>query len=237
MQRTGTGVVPCRFVHSGQNSGSKASIGIKVGGSSHSLCENDGISITPRLALIMQRRAAKTQVVLILKAPVSPSPVVRTLRFRRMRPHPSRLESVLLLLLVALVLLMPVNYRAGTDASHPHTIFQGLIDMVTRQPHHHHGDHDPPRDGADHAGTANLDGGSETSDPGAAERIEPHLTSPDMPSWLGLSSPIDATAAIHALGALVAAILGGSGMRSLCDAVRVFSGLTLTLDPPPPRIT
>lgn len=137
----------------------------------------------------------------------------------------------MLALLLVLIVLMPVSYRAGTDSSHPHTIFQSLIDMAIGQPHHDH-----PWDGANHAGAGNIVGAAETSDHGAAERLEPNLASPDMPTVLGLSSPIDATASIHALGALVAAILSGSGPRSIRDAVRTLSGLIPALEPPPPRL-
>lgn len=147
----------------------------------------------------------------------------------------------MLALLVALVVLMPVSYRAGTDASHPHTIFQGLIDMVVGQPHQHGDDHhhdSPHADAdADRSSVERSHGASTSSGHRAAESLEPSLASPDMPSWLGLSSPIDGTAAIHALGALVAVLLSGSSGRSLWGAVRAFPGLILTLDPPPPRLT
>jgi hypothetical protein len=126
----------------------------------------------------------------------------------------------MLALLVMLVVLMPVSYRAGTDASHPHTIFQELIDLVVGQPHHHHDD------GHAH-GTAD--------DHRAAERAEPALAAPDMPTWLGLSNPVDATAAIHALGALVAALLLGTGQGVVRAGVPNLTGRNPGVDPPPPR--
>lgn len=36
-----------------------------------------------------------------------------------------------------LVLLMPMSYRAGTEADHPHAFFQELIDIATGTPHEH----------------------------------------------------------------------------------------------------
>ncbi|MGN6031243.1 MAG: hypothetical protein ACTHQE_06220 [Thermomicrobiales bacterium] len=36
-----------------------------------------------------------------------------------------------------LVLLMPMNYRAGTETDHPHAFFQEVIDLVTGSPHEH----------------------------------------------------------------------------------------------------
>ncbi|MDQ3539524.1 MAG: hypothetical protein M3440_02450 [Chloroflexota bacterium] len=144
----------------------------------------------------------------------------------------------MLALLVALIVMMPVSYRAGTDASHAHTIFQGLIDMMIGQPHHHHGEHDhgDSPGNAEHAVTGSSDGASGSTDPQVAERLEPNATSPDMPTLLGLSSPIDATAAIHALGALIASMLSGSAQRSLRASVRPLDGLTLLVDSPPPRL-
>lgn len=143
----------------------------------------------------------------------------------------------MLVSLVAFVVLMPVSYRAGTGVSHPHTIFQGLIDMVTGQPHHHHGDHDQALGNAKRAGAGTELNASRMSNQGqgSAERQDPNLSSPDMPTLLGLSSPIDATASIHALGALVAAILSGSGARAIWGTVRTRSELIPALEPPPPR--
>lgn len=138
----------------------------------------------------------------------------------------------MLALLVALVVLMPVSYRAGTDTSHAHTIFQGLIDRVIGQPHHHHDDHVHE---ADTAAAPSIGDGEDAVGRPAAERMEPSPTSPDMPSWLGLSSPIDATAAIHALGALVAGLLAGLTRRSLDTPVRFPVGLMPAVEPPPPR--
>lgn len=146
----------------------------------------------------------------------------------------------MLALLVALVVLMPVSYRAGTDASHAHTIFQGPIDMMIGQPHHDHGeyDHDDAPYNAKHVrtGTAHDESGMSDQNHRTAEQLEPSATSPDMPTWLGLSSPIDVVASIHALGALVAAILSGLTQRSLRDSVRTLDGLSVTLEPLPPRL-
>lgn len=147
----------------------------------------------------------------------------------------------MLVLLTALVMLMPVSYRAGTETSHPHTIFQVMIDMVAGHPHHHHGNHD---DRADHAHAGNPETG--TADdayspgghvPDADERMDPTPSSPDIPTSLGMSNPIDVAASIHALGALVAAILGGSAACPLWDSVRGSSGVVPSLTPPPPRPT
>lgn len=145
----------------------------------------------------------------------------------------------MLALLVALVVLMPVSYRAGTDTSHSHTIFQGLIDMVIGQPHHHASTHShaPVSSDAEHRDTQTAHDATRRTDQDQhpSEGPEAGTTSPDMPALLGLSMPIDGTASIHALGALLAAILGGSAIRSIWGTVRTASGRTPTLEPPPPR--
>jgi hypothetical protein len=61
----------------------------------------------------------------------------RTAQFARARSRWPRPESIRLGVLVLATLLMPVSYRAGSDISHPHTIFQGLVDLITGEPHHH----------------------------------------------------------------------------------------------------
>lgn len=140
--------------------------------------------------------------------------------------------------LVALVMLMPVSYRAGADVSHSHTIFQGLIDAVTRQPHQHHGtpaDDSGQRDSGHASSSSGGEHGPVELDHDSGERREPKHHAPDMPTWLGLSTPIDATAAIHALGTLVTAMLGGSARRSIREVARRLTGLSLALEPPPPR--
>ena len=51
--------------------------------------------------------------------------------------------SILLGLMAMLVVAMPVSYRAGTEASHPHTVFQAMIDHATGHTHHHPGEDKP----------------------------------------------------------------------------------------------
>jgi len=148
------------------------------------------------------------------------------------------------------MLLMPVSYRAGTETSHPHTIFQGMVDAVTGDRHHHSGDTEA--EGVESLALspfvpATVPLGSlmfdrpETADPGAAG---PHRTggdrttipgAPDIPAQLGLSSPIESATAIHELGALIALLLAGAVCASLWDKVNRLFQMCITQDPPPPR--
>jgi len=47
-------------------------------------------------------------------------------------------HALLLVSLAALLLVMPVSYRAGTEVAHPHAVFQGWIDAADGSAGHHH---------------------------------------------------------------------------------------------------
>lgn len=155
-----------------------------------------------------------------------------------------------LALLGLLMLLMPISYRAGTETSHAHTIFQGIVDAIAGRSHHHPGDTRSRKAGSpalspfapatvplgslmfDHAvaprGAPDRDlvEGDATTAPGA----------PDIPAQLGLSSPIESTSAIHELGSLVALLLAGAVRTSHWGQVNRLFQICLTQDPPPPRL-
>ncbi|MGC4189772.1 MAG: hypothetical protein QM589_00875 [Thermomicrobiales bacterium] len=52
-------------------------------------------------------------------------------------PFGRRTTTGMLAGMTLLVLLMPMNYRAGTETDHPHAFFQELIDVITGTPHEH----------------------------------------------------------------------------------------------------
>lgn len=156
---------------------------------------------------------------------------------RVMRPQFPQGTTLVLGLLVVATLLMPVSYRAGTDQSHPHTIFQGLIDLIAGQPHqhhdgepHHHHDADTP-----HAGQSPL-----ATPPGILEAAG-HQDDlgppgePDIPSLLGMSMPISDHATVQALALLLAALLAGDAPRAPWSATRTLAGRAPAVESPPPR--
>lgn len=49
-------------------------------------------------------------------------------------------RDLLLGMLVVATLMMPVNYRAGTDLIHSHSVFQTIIDAVSGHAHNHAND-------------------------------------------------------------------------------------------------
>ena len=75
-----------------------------------------------------------------------PEPVLPSRIFAR-TPLPYR---QVLVAMAALLLLMPISYRAGTEATHPHAVFQVWLDSARGGSHHHHGDH-PPEAASHHA--------------------------------------------------------------------------------------
>jgi hypothetical protein len=173
-------------------------------------------------------------------------PAQDILRFREQ----SGIRSFGLGLLVLMILLMPISYRAGTETSHAHTVFQGIVDAITGHPHHHSGDANAKLTESarlspfvsvnvplcslvfDHteAADAGAAGFHEAEDDGSTVP-----NAPDIPEQLGLSSPIESTSAIHELGSLIALLLAGAVRASLWGKVNRLFQVSITQDPPPPR--
>jgi hypothetical protein len=147
---------------------------------------------------------------------------------------------VLTILLLA-TMVMPVNYRAGADHQHSHTIFQGMIDAITGHPHHHHNEHE---DSAGEQARPSLSPFSPVAIPltviieaETAIASDTLATSiPDSPHLLGLSTPISASAAIAGLGILIATMLAGSILRPWWSPGRPLADWCSGEDPPPPRL-
>jgi hypothetical protein len=118
---------------------------------------------------------------------------------------------VLLLLLVATV-IMPVDYEAGADRKHAHTISQGVIDAITGHSHHHAHPADPP---------------SGLPDPLRSE--------PDVPHLLGSSMPITSLAAVQDLGLLIAALLAGALARPIWRPATHLLNRSIGVETLPPR--
>jgi hypothetical protein len=148
-------------------------------------------------------------------------------------------RSVVLVVLVVATLVMPVNYRAGADAQHAHTIFQGLIDLMVG--HHHH--HDSPtgtesdmtRPGVSPFASAAIPLSVLAHTATIAENTDATVPSPDAPQLLGLSIPISSLTAIQSLGLLLAALLAGASARPLWSAMPRLVAWVHGEEPPPPR--
>jgi hypothetical protein len=148
--------------------------------------------------------------------------------------------SILLGLTVMLVLAMPMNYRAGTETTHPHAVFQTVIDTVTGRHHH-------PGDGHlhTHAATSSaalspfappsvplnaLHGQDQPSLPSASMHI-----APDVPSIASMKPSLDQPVTIVAAGMLV--LLAAVVVRRSCwHLVRIPGDTAIAPEPPPPRL-
>ena len=162
----------------------------------------------------------------------------------------SDVRPIWLALLVPLMLLMPISYRAGTETSHAHTIFQGIVDTITGYRHHHAGDAGPGAETIDSpalspAAPAVVSPGSSTHEHDAnaeshagegRDRHANQATAPDVPEQMGLYSPIESTSAVHELGSLVALLLSGAVCASLWSRANRLLQVCITEDPPPPRL-
>lgn len=162
------------------------------------------------------------------RLPVASQPA--TIRCRLPAP-----QSVVLLALLLTTFVMPVSYRAGGDHAHAHTIFQGLIDAIVGQPHHH-GPDDTAADPASPFAPAAIPLSAHADlreDPRSAD--EPVVTKVDTPEQLGLSMPIVASAAILTLGLLVAALLTlQDGRQIWANGARLLAR-EVGVEIPPPR--
>lgn len=150
------------------------------------------------------------------------------------RPRFSRPVPVVLVVLALATLLMPVNYRAGADTSHPHTILQGLVDVIVGEPHRHDpGESGPPRPVVSPFApvTAPLDLLASTAASEAASAAEP-----DVPVMLGMSMPISSMSAIAALALLLAALLAGTGIVPPWTIAQALRARGPAQEPPPPRL-
>ena len=141
-------------------------------------------------------------------------------------------RDIVLCLLALATLMMPVSYRAGTDSSHTHTIFQVMIDAVSGTPHTH-GEpaHQPARLTPSPFAPLSVPLTARvltdaTVDPGAE---------PDTPVMLQLASPISDTSAIQMLALIVAGLLLFNPQRPTWASPRLPRALTNRIETPPPR--
>lgn len=166
-------------------------------------------------------------------------PLLHLDRIRQGLPRP---QTVVLLTLLLATVVMPVNYRAGTEVEHPHTIFQGVIDAITGHHHHHH--EEAETTGPDLSPGVTLTPFvrvdlplSILADPLVQPlHVEALSQDTDAPELLGVSMPITSLASIQGLGQLVAALLAGTIARPLWSAAPRLLNRAVGVDIPPPRI-
>lgn len=92
-------------------------------------------------------------------------------------PFGPRATRAMLAGMALLVLLMPMNYRAGTATDHPHAFFQEAIDLLTGSPHEHGED---PAAAIGHAHDSHHHAAPRTGSAEAVATVSPFLAA-DIP--------------------------------------------------------
>ncbi len=131
-------------------------------------------------------------------------------------------HAILLAAMATLVLLMPVSYRAGAEAAHPHAVFQVWIDSEHGGAHHHHA-------GEVDQGAA---GGQAVGMPGDIADAE----AVDAPTASAMKSPLQHATLLLALGGLWTLLVVGAQWRRFWAWSAPLHGCLLCPDPPPPRL-
>jgi hypothetical protein len=131
---------------------------------------------------------------------------------------------LLLGLLTMLLLVMPVNYSAGTDSDHPHAFFQPVIDRITGHTHSH-GEHQHEHDHA-HGDSATIQA------PDARLPDGQH----DVPTLTTVKAGPDQPLALVAIGSLVLLLAAMTVRRLDWPRTRALEGALLPTEPPPPRV-
>jgi hypothetical protein len=121
------------------------------------------------------------------------------------------------ILALIVILLLPVQMRAGAAGAHPHALLHLVLDARDGSFDHHHAEHDAAYDGADHGDA------SHTADEHA----------PDLPT-AGESNRVGGGLAIlAALVVLYAIPITRSSLR--WPLPPRWQGIARALEPPPPR--
>ena len=162
--------------------------------------------------------------------------------------------------MVSLLLLMPVNYRAGAETAHPHAFFQGMIDLITGQTHEH-ADADAPVRVIQSVPTPSATEASispftapdiplaaarrvavtvagypgETSPLASSMTTSQMHLSPDTPQLTDLRPALEQGAAIASIGVILTLLLAAAAGRLLWFPETRLTGRTSSCEPPPPR--
>lgn len=160
--------------------------------------------------------------------------------------------------MVSLLFLMPVSYRAGTESPHPHAFFQGMIELISGQPHEHaegitdrHAAEDVPAPSGMKASISPFIAAdiplatarqvADTSASGDSATVPTSIASaetsagPDTPQLTDLKPALDQGSAIASIGMMLILVASFSIVRTLWFSQSRLTGLFSRLEPPPPR--
>lgn len=143
-------------------------------------------------------------------------------------------HALLLVSLAALLLVMPVSYRAGTEVAHPHAVFQGWIDAADGSAgHHHHPETTAThpaagRDHAEHSAARWATGQDGIAAGGPAAEA-------DTPTLSALKVPLSPAMPLLALAGVLLLLVISAAWRPLWAASASLLGAFPWPEAPPPR--
>lgn len=138
-------------------------------------------------------------------------------------------RDLVLGMLVLATLMMPVNYRAGTDLAHSHSVFQSIIDTVTGHTHHHANEPTVTKLAPSPFAPAALPLAS-------AAQPAPTSSEGDVASILASApAPVSPFSAMQLLGLLVAGLMMMAAFARHWPVRLRPSSLSLPIEIPPPR--
>lgn len=159
-------------------------------------------------------------------------------------------SGMLLVVLAGLALLMPMDYRAGTDQAHTHSVFQIWIDAAIGRSHHHP-ETEPHAHAAEQATADTHAAGHVLAEAGTwASTLSDAVHSavmwttdaamlpdvePDVAEPVSSRLVIQHADVLGLLGLLVAALLIPSVRRTVGLVARPLPCAIAPPDPPPPR--
>ena len=142
------------------------------------------------------------------------------------------LRRLLILSAVLVVLLLPVEYRAGAQQSHPHAILQLIWEASQGTPTHHVRAAMHPCALEAVAGHAPMPDATHRSAAGPANRYQPDVA--DAGDGVRMSSTLLAAAFMPWLTCLVRLVSRAD--RCWLRPSMLLAGVTISPEPPPPKI-
>ena len=142
-------------------------------------------------------------------------------------------QLVPLAALVALLLVMPISYRGGTEVAHPHAVFQGWFDAAHGETGHYHPEERVARYAAEHPRASHPVARWATGQDGIATEVP--TAEVDAPTLSALNAPLSPVMPLLALASVLLLSVASASWRPLWATAALLPGAILVPDAPPPR--
>lgn len=142
-------------------------------------------------------------------------------------------QALPLAALAALLLVMPISYRAGTEVAHPHAVFQGWFDSAHGGIGHHHPEGRVARYDAEHPRASHPVARWATGQDGIA--TDTPTAEVDAPTLSALNAPLSPAMPLLLLAGVLLLSLARASWRPLWAAAAALPGAILVPEAPPPR--